>query len=294
MNGILIVNKSKGYTSHDLVNKVKRIIDTNEPLLYFESDILKLYKIRFKKHYHRFYIDLKDNITLDILKSEYDNFLANDIRKVKIYFFKSLLIDKSLSIKSFDVEPIIDNFKNMNDFTEQKNLNKIIEKSTVWNYIGKREEITNTYTKQILPNSPLIIISAIIYIILMIPFLHSIKHPTVLLAIAVIIFLIICFNVRKIISKTQKMKNTFLEVINNEEPLMCFEADIIKIDRKKKELPNNKGWYLQPYILFDDDIELEITNDKYELLISSKNPKIKIYFFEKLLKETNLFDIEIN
>ena len=107
--GILI------YLTQKFKIKVKKIIDTNEPLLYFESDIMKLYKIKqFDRNLNRdhfwYYIDLKDGVTIDILEWQYDDFLARDIQKVKIYFFKSLLVDKSISTKVFDVEPIINNF----------------------------------------------------------------------------------------------------------------------------------------------------------------------------------------
>lgn len=45
-----------------------------------------------------------------------------------------------------------------------------------------------------------------------------------------------------------------------------FEANVLQIDKKKKELPDNRGWHLQSYILLENDIEIEISNDKYELL----------------------------
>ena len=110
----------------------------------------------------------------------------------------------------------------------------------------------------------------------MLPFLSLAKYTTLFLSITLILFLIVAFNVGKIIYGTRKIKNEFLKVINNGEPLMCFETNVIKTDKKKKELPDNRGWHLQPYILLDDDVELEISNDaflqvfnQYEILLKN-------------------------
>lgn len=176
---------------------------------------------------------------------------------------------------------------------ENKNLNKMIEKSIVSNDTNKREEMIKRYTTQTVKDSALIIIGIVIYLLIMLPFLSLSEYPTMLLAIAIILFLIVTFNVGKTIYGTRKIKNELLKAINNNQPLMCFEANVLQINNKKKELPDNRGWHLQPYILLDDEIEIEISNDKCELLNSATNKKIRIYYFEELLKNKNLFDLEV-
>lgn len=92
------------------IKKIKQnsdnIRNNNEPLMVFESEILKLYIMRIARNHvkpRRYYMDLKEpQITLDITKEQYDEFMKNDIRKVRVYFIEELL----RNFNSYEIEGI--------------------------------------------------------------------------------------------------------------------------------------------------------------------------------------------
>lgn len=100
------------YISRRLKQKIEKVVDSNAPLLYFESDIVKVYernkRINTSSHHSTkitlYYIILSNNIEIEISKLQFTEIISKNIDTVRLYFFEDILTEYIYARDVFDIE----------------------------------------------------------------------------------------------------------------------------------------------------------------------------------------------
>lgn len=87
---------------HRFRRAIRSIKNNNEPLLWYSSDIIKKYvkeDYRRDRNYTKHFIELINDITLEIEWRKYNEIESKGIQKVNIYFYERLLKDNKFELE---------------------------------------------------------------------------------------------------------------------------------------------------------------------------------------------------
>lgn len=175
---------------------------------------------------------------------------------------------------------------------EHKNLDKLIINSKPTNDLEIYNKYFYKYKAELnLYKTPIFLISVLLFVFAILYFISALTMPYFKsFWIIIIIFVILVCILFNIIYKYTKLNNQLKHITFNNSPLLCYKIDLVNIYKKKQEY--DRGWYLRYFLILDNEIELEINNEQYESLIEQHMKKVKIYFFEDLLKSNTRFEID--
>lgn len=299
----------------------KKIKKDNSPLLCYEGKIEKIYNTsrrvrqlngnRYIEQYY--YIEFENNRKFEISRKEYKECLKNNVKSVKIYFFEELLIDKN----KYHLKPIMvecsSNFaedysnntcNNTINNTAAKTeylKNQIIKNSQISEDYSKKETILKKYIKN--KNSKLSVVITCLIMVLFISYVlfvcySSTRTTNELPIIFIIAFLLtatpfIIIGMPKFISYN-KLRLIVKQIKKPDEPLMYLDSKIVDKYKKEKNYTNRNGWYIQAYILLENDIELEISENLYNKIQSEKLKCIKLTYFKNTIKDSKHISLTEN